>query len=231
MSGAGGGWARRRTTAAAIAAAVLMATAGCGGGDEEDRPDARSTRPSGPKPLTKGQLLAAVLVEGDVGAYTSEQTYDDEGPVGDLYTARPEVCQPLVSLADVSDSDAEPGVFVDLQLRSYTAEDATAVMKALGKAGESCADGFTEERVFVDAEVLRVETLRAPAAGDEAHAFRITTQDVKNDSLKLYEYLTVVRSGSTTLSFRAYVLGTEDVGGVPQDAVDARWEKYRRTTP
>ncbi|MFF0206324.1 hypothetical protein [Streptomyces sp. NPDC005017] len=227
-----------RVTAAALTTAVLLATAACGG-DESAAGD------EGPAPLTETQLLAAALAEGDIGAYTSEEPYGEDGPLSDTYTARPEVCQPLVGLAegatphdaaaevarDVSDPNAEPAVDIDLRLRSYTAEDATAVMKAFGEAGEKCADGFTEDRALAEAKVLRVETLEAPALGDEALAFRITMQDVKDDSLKLYEYLTVIRSGTTTLSFRAEPVGTEDFGGVPQDVVDAQWEKFRRTTP
>lgn len=211
-----------------------MTTAACGGDDG-------AGQDAGAKPLTEAQLLAAALAEGDVGAYTAQEPV---AALSDEYTAQPEVCQPLVSLTegatahdpvaeiarDVSDPSADPGIDIDLHLRSYDGQDAAAVMEALGKAGEECADGFTEERALVDAEVVQVETLQAPAVGDEAYAFRITTQDVEDADIRLYDYLTVVRSGSTTLSFRADMLGTEDFGGVPQDVVDAQWEKFRRTT-
>jgi hypothetical protein len=176
--------------------------------------------------------------------YAVSNPVSEDGPFGDAYTARPEVCQPLVSLAEgatehdpvaevhrvTSDPYADPGVEVDLQLRSYAAQDAAAIMKALGKAGRECADGFTEERAINDAKVLRVDTVEAPDVGDEAHAFRIVTQDVKDAELKLYEYLTVVRTGSTTLSFRTHLLGTDDFGGVPQEIVDAQWEKFTKNT-
>ncbi|MFJ8086154.1 hypothetical protein ACIQ6Y_36955 [Streptomyces sp. NPDC096205] len=225
----------RHTAAAALAAAVLMTTAACGGSDGAER----DTKPAA-KALTEDQLRPAALAEGDVGAYTSEEPV---AALSDDYTARPEVCQPLVSVAKgatshdpvaeiaraVSDPYAEPSIDIDLHLRSYDGQDAAAVMEELGKAGEKCADGFTEERSLVDAKVVEVETLEAPAVGDEAYAFRITTQDVKEADVMLYDYLTVIRSGSTTLSFRADTLGTQDFGGVPQDVIDAQWEKFERT--
>ncbi|MFF9818317.1 hypothetical protein [Streptomyces sp. NPDC014006] len=245
----------RHTAAAALAAAVLTATAACGAHDAGrtaaaspavSSPAPPVAAPAGPEPLTRTQLLAAALSEeDDAGAYTAQEPVDGEPPAGDTYTAEPDVCQPLVSLAKgatphdpaaeivrtVWDPDAERGVDIDLRLRSYTSADAAAVMRALGRAGRECAHGFTEERVLADAKVVRVETLRPPDAGEEAYAFRITTQDVEDTRVELYEYLTVIRAGSTILSFRADTHSTEDVGGVPQDVVDAQWRKFRRATP
>ncbi|MET9427680.1 hypothetical protein [Streptomyces sp. NPDC003036] len=103
-------------------------------------------------------------------------------------------------------------------------------MAALATAGTACAGGFTEDRALTKARYLKVEPVKAPAIGDEAKAFRFTIQDVKNKDLRLYEYLTVLRSGSTTLSFRADVLDTKDFGGVPQEVVTAQWEKFRAAT-
>lgn len=222
-----------------------MATAACGGGGNDgDRQNSGSSAQAGPKPLTERQLHAAVL-EGEFGTYGVTKPSGGDAPISDMYTAQPEVCQPLVSLTegatqhdpvaevvrDVSDQYADLGdaIDTDLHLRSYTAEEAAVVMTALGRAGEECAGGFTEERTLVEAKVLKVETLKAPALGDEAHAFRIVTQDVKEADIKLYDYLTVVRSGSTLLSFRADQLSTKDFGGVPQDVIDAQWKKFRRT--
>ncbi|CAL9576507.1 hypothetical protein [Streptomyces sp. enrichment culture] len=230
--------ARARRTA--IAVAVLMGTAACGGGD-----GGGAGTEAGPEPLTEAQLVAAALAEGEpAGMHAVSDPVSEDGPIADVYTARPAVCQPLVSLAEgatdhdpvaevhrvTSDPYAEPGVTVDIQLRSYAAQDAAAIMKSLGRAGRECAGGFTEERAATDAKVLAVETVEAPDLGDEAHAFRIVTQDVKDPGLKLYDYLTVVRSGSTTLSFRADLLGTEDFGGVPAEIVDAQWQKFTKYT-
>lgn len=176
-----------------------MTTAACGGGDG-DREDAASAQ-DGPKPLTEAQLSAAALSDGDLRAYTAHEPYGGDAPLSDAYTAKPEVCRPLVSLTKgatpydpvaevvrtVSDLYADPSVDTDVHLRSYTAPDAAAVMAALGEAGEKCADGFTEERSLTEAKIVEVETVEAPAHGDEAHAFRIVSQDVEDPAIELYE--------------------------------------------
>ncbi|MBO0513313.1 hypothetical protein, partial [Streptomyces beijiangensis] len=187
------------------------------------------------------QLTAASLTEGEaVGPYTaSEPTLD--GPFRDEYTAAPATCRPLVSLKEGTGQYAAPaaevnrtvdnpdemlGESVDVQLRSYADGNAARVMQALTKAGTACAAGFTEERAVARAKYLKVETLKAPAIGDEAKAFRFTVLDVKG-KLKLYTYLTVVRSGSTTLSFRASILSAKDIGGVPRTVLDTQWKKFQ----
>ncbi len=196
--------------------------------------------------LTEAQLTAASFTDGErVGKYTASD-FTLGAPHGDEYTAVPAVCQPLVSLAaDVTDYDLRtevsrkvdvpgetPGPTVDVQLRSYGGGDAARVMKDLDRAGKECADGFTEERAVARGKYLKVEPVETPGFGtgaDEAEAYRFTILDVKG-KLKLHDYLTVVRSGSTTLSFRGDILGTEDIGGVPQEILDAQWEKFRAAT-
>ncbi|UUN29489.1 hypothetical protein [Streptomyces sp. FIT100] len=238
---------RRRTAAVALAAAVLTATAGCGDGDPpaaDDKPGASTTGTGAPAPgaLTEGQLTARSFTEGEkVGRYTASE-YTLGAPLGEEYTADPVVCQPLVSLArgatayapsaevhrKVDVPEEMTGTTVAVTLRSYSTKDAAAVMKALDTAGKECAAGFTEVRAIAKATYLTVEPVKAPAVGgeaDEAKAFRFTVLDVKG-KLKLYEYLTVLRSGSTTLSFRGEITGTKDIGGVPQEVITAQWEKF-----
>ncbi|TXS57168.1 hypothetical protein [Streptomyces sp. t39] len=199
---------------------------------------ARAGAAPDPAPPAPGGLDAAALADGRrVGPYTVRRT--DDPPFSETYTADPASCQPLVSLAagatahdpvaevhrqaDIPEETAGIGVLV--QLRRYEGDGAAAVLRDLAAAGESCAAGFTEVRTVARAKVLAVEPAEAPALGDEAKAFRITVQDVKG-RLKLYEYLTVVRSGATTLSFRAEYLGTKDIGGVPREIVDAQWKQF-----
>ncbi|MER8068730.1 hypothetical protein ABTZ59_10630 [Streptomyces sp. NPDC094034] len=236
---------------------VLVGVAACGGdgqstddgkggkasgeasGNPAGRPSA-STSATGPAPLTVDRLTAASLTDGErVGPYTASE-YALGAPLGDDYTAEPTVCQPLVSLAKGATAfdpvaevqrkadipDEMLGLTVSVQLRSYTAADATGVMKALATAGRECAGGLTENRALARATYLKVEPATAPDVGDEARAYRFTLLDVKG-TLKLYEYLTVVRSGSTTLSFRAEITGTKDVGGVPDEIIRAQWQKFR----
>lgn len=248
MFGAGNHSGRRRA-AAVLVAAALGGVGACGGGGDggkdggkRDKADAKPSA-AAPEAMSEAQLTAVSFTEGErVGAYTTSE-FTLGAPLGENYTADPAVCQPLVSLAkgatghdpaaevnreaDVVGETAGPSVAV--QLRSYANGQAAAVMKELAAAGTRCAGGFTEERALAKAKYLTVEPAEAPAfAGqaDEAGAYRFTILDVKG-KLKLYEYLTVVRSGSVTLSFRAEILGTEDIGGVPQEVMKAQWEKFR----
>ncbi|MFF8846950.1 hypothetical protein ACF08N_30240 [Streptomyces sp. NPDC015127] len=243
---------RRLPRVRGLALAALMATTaacGSGGGDggtgSEDKNGAdRSASPSGSAPasgtgaLTEAALKAVAFTDGErIGPYTANET--DGAPLGENYTAEPARCQPLVSLAagatahdpaaevhrEAGIADEVAGIGVLVQLRSYAGDGAAAVMKDLAAAGDACAGGYTEVRTIARAKVLKVEPAEAPAIGDEAVAFRFTVLDVKGE-LKLYEYLTVVRSGTTTLSFRADFLGTKDIGAVPREIIDAQWKKF-----
>ncbi|MEU9013168.1 hypothetical protein AB0D12_26085 [Streptomyces sp. NPDC048479] len=221
---------------------MLSGVAACGSGDDKGKEKKADGRPTAsvPKALTEAQLKAASFTDGEkVGSYTASE-FTLGAPLGEDYTADPATCQPLVSLAKGATShdpaaevnrqvdvpDEMAGLSVAVQLRSYANGEAAAVMKALGAAGTRCAGGFTEERAIAKAKYLKVEPAKAPAFGDEAKAFRFTILDVKG-KLKLYEYLTVVRSGSSTLSFRAEIIGTKDIGGVPEEVMKAQWEKFR----
>jgi hypothetical protein len=236
----------RRGVAAVLVGVVFSGAAACGDGGKggtaqsDEKPSASAP---GPKALTEAQLKAVSLTDGErIGEYTASESADG-APLGEDYTASPAVCQPLVSLAkDATDHDpaAEThrevdvadeviGLSILVQLRSYDNGDAAAVMKALDAAGTGCAEGYTEERAIAKAKVLKVEPAEAPALGegaDEAKAYRFTILDVKG-KLKLYEYLTIVRSGATTLSFRADFLGTKDIGAVPEEVITAQWQKFR----
>lgn len=106
---------------------------------------------------------------------------------------------------------------------------ASGIKGGAGRAGKDCAGGFTEERAIARAKYLKVEPAKAPdfaAEADGVKAYRFTIRDVKEKS-ELYEYLTVVRSGSTTLAFRGEAISTKDIGGIPQDVMTAQWVKFR----
>ncbi|MEV0750325.1 hypothetical protein AB0I75_34860 [Streptomyces sp. NPDC050273] len=240
----------RRPVVVGMVAAMALGMSACGSDDDSpagsagaEKDGKASAAPSVPAAPDEARLKAASFTDGEkVGTYTASE-YVLDGPLGDAYTAVPDVCQPLVSLSgEVSDPDPAAqvqrkvdvpdemlGVTVDVTLRSYASGGAVTVMKALDKAGRDCAGGFTEQRAVAAAKYLKAEPAKAPAfaaEADEAKAYRFTILDVKGQQ-KLYEYLTVVRSGSTTLSFRAEITSTEDIGGVPPEVMAAQWAKFR----
>ncbi|MFE5845520.1 hypothetical protein ACFQ7N_28270 [Streptomyces niveus] len=189
--------------------------------------------------LSQRDLTALAFTDGEkIGKYTAGEFSLGE-PQGEDYTADPATCQPLVSLAkgtiafdpasevhrNVDVAEEMVGTTVAVQLRSYNGGGAAGVMKVLGAAGKACAGGFVENRAVAKGQYLKVEPVKAPDHGDEAQAYRFTILDVKG-TLKLYEYLTVVRSGATTLSFRADILDTKDIGKVPEEVITAQWKKF-----
>ncbi|MEV0780790.1 hypothetical protein [Streptomyces sp. NPDC050428] len=193
----------------------------------------------GSSALSQRDLTALAFTDGEkIGRYTAGE-FTLGAPLGEDYTADPTTCQPLVSLAkgatafdpasevhrNVDVAEEMVGTTVAVQLRSYNGDGATAVMKALGTAGKACAGGFVENRAVAKGQYLKVEPAKAPDLGDEAQAYRFTILDVKG-TLKLYEYLTVVRSGTTTLSFRADITDTKDIGKVPEEVIAAQWKKF-----
>ncbi|QHY98496.1 hypothetical protein SSPS47_25635 [Streptomyces sp. S4.7] len=189
--------------------------------------------------LGQRDLTALAFTDGEkIGKYTAGE-FTLGAPLGEDYTADPATCQPLVSLAkgatafdpasevhrNVDVAEEMLGTTVAVQLRSYNGDGAAGVMKALATAGKECAGGFVENRAVAKGQYLKVEPVKAPDHGDEAQAYRFTILDVKG-TLKLYEYLTVVRSGTTTLSFRADITDTKDIGKVPDEVVTAQWKKF-----
>lgn len=207
------------------------------GGESGDAPDPAGSGGTGA--LSRRDLTALAFTDGEkIGKYTAGE-FTLGAPLGEDYTADPATCQPLVSLAkgatafdpvsevhrNVDVAEEMLGTTVAVQLRSYNGDGAASVMKALGAAGKACAGGFVENRAVAKGQYLKVEPVKAPDHGDEAQAYRFTILDVKG-TLKLYEYLTVVRSGTTTLSFRADITDTKDIGKVPEEVITAQWKKF-----
>lgn len=209
------------------------------GGTEGSNGSEGSSGSGGSGALSRRDLTALAFTDGEkIGRYTAGE-FTLGAPLGEDYTAAPATCQPLVSLAkgatafdpasevnrNVDVAEEMLGTTVAVQLRSYNGDGAAGVMKALGAAGKACAGGFVENRAVAKAQYLKAEPVEAPDHGDEAQAYRFTILDVKG-TLKLYEYLTVVRSGTTTLSFRADITDTKDIGKVPDEIVTAQWKKF-----
>ncbi|TDU74333.1 hypothetical protein [Streptomyces sp. KS 21] len=247
MYGVGNEQRFRRAAGAVIgAAALLVGTAGCSGSGTGEAAAGVPTgsavaSPSGTPGPGVDRLKELVVAQGEkFGPYEVTDPLLDE-PMSELYEAQPTACQPLTSLgkaghtAQAYAKAGVPGQFqavgTEILLRSYPdAGAAAAAVKSLADAGGRCAGGYTEDRALAEAKVLRVEPVPAPALGDEARAYRIVTQDVKDPGISLYKYLTLVRSGSVTLAFRSDVIDTKDFGGVPQEIVTGQWERFARGT-
>ncbi|MFD3698240.1 hypothetical protein ACFWUZ_19165 [Streptomyces sp. NPDC058646] len=246
---------RRTAAVALIGTALLAGTAACAGGSGTagggavvtagpspagtPAPSA-SPSPAGPPGPTVGQLKAFALAPGEkAGAYEASEPLLDE-PMSEMYEAAPKACEPLSTLAPAGHTAQAyvqaqvPGewqaVDTEILLRSYPGGGSAAAMKSLAEAGRQCGGGYTEDRALVEAKVLKVEPVTAPALGDEALSYRIVVQDVKDKDTSLYKYLTVIRSGSVTLSFRSDILDTKDFGGVPAEVVTAQWEKFAKAS-
>jgi hypothetical protein len=229
-----------RTILAVLSCAAAL-TACSGSADPDARADAKPS--AAPKPLTQAALGARALAPGaEVGPYRTGEYTVSGGPLSDAYTARPAVCQPLVSLratrgglaAQVHRRLTDPahlqGADVAVQSRTYARGAAAQVMEDLRAAGKSCAGGFTEVRGSATGTYTAVEKAPAPAGtGDEAQAFRLALRDGKGGAAS-YEYLTAVRYGPTVVTFRAESLDDKDLGGVPKEIVDAQNEKFSSLT-
>ncbi|WP_411107495.1 hypothetical protein [Streptomyces sp. cmx-4-9] len=249
---------RRTAAAALIGAALLTGTAACTAGGAGAAPAAAGPERTagaspdrspgwsgGPSPTgapgpTTGQLQAFVLAPGaKAGRYEVSVPLFDE-PFSEAYEAAPQVCTPLTTLGRAGHTGQAyakvqvPGewqeVDTDVLLRSYPGDGAAAAMRSLAEAGRQCAGGYTEDRAVVEGRVTGVTAVPAPALGDEALSFRIVVQDVKEKDVSLYKYLTVVRSGAVTLSFRSDILDVKDFGGVPAEVVAAQWEKFAQAS-
>ncbi|MCX2971544.1 MULTISPECIES: hypothetical protein [Streptomyces] len=239
----------KRFGVAVVLLTALTALTACGGDGGDGR--ARESPEAGPAggapaaaPLAvSGQRLEqAAFAEGERVGDGEVGTFPLDGPSYDEleFRARPEVCQPLVSLAPGA-TGTDPGATVDrrvtfgddfaspsvdVQLRSYPDGDAERVMRALGEAGAACADGFTEDRALAEAAVRSVAAAEVPAgAGDEAVAFRLEVRDVKDEEIVFMEYLTVVRAGTVTAAFRAERLPPGDPGPVPETIVTEQLDR------
>ncbi|MFJ2741276.1 hypothetical protein ACIO3O_16595 [Streptomyces sp. NPDC087440] len=224
-----------------VSLAVLACTAAltaCGGpADPAARADAKPS--AAPKPLTQPALAARSLAPGAAaGPYRTSEYTVSGGPLSDAYTAKPPVCQALVSLRSVrggpvaqvhrrlTDPRNLQGADVAVQLRSYAKGRAAAVMGDLRAAGKQCAGGFSEVRGSGAGVYTSEAEADVPAgAGDEAVAYRLGLKDGPGRTAS-YEYLTVVRYGATLVSFRAENLDGKDLDGVPREILDAQTEKF-----
>ncbi|MFJ6699277.1 hypothetical protein ACIQM4_24790 [Streptomyces sp. NPDC091272] len=235
------GYGKKHSALRTILAVVSCTAAltACGG-PAEPAAGADGKPGAAPAPLSQAALTARALAPGAaVGPYRTGEFTVSGGPLSDDYTAAPAFCQPLVGVRAtrggptaqvhrrLTDPAKPQGADVAVQLRSYAPGRAAVVLADLRAAGRRCAGGFAELRGGpARGTYTAVGSVPAPPGiGDEAQAFRLTLLDGEGGTPS-YEYLTVVRSGASVLSFRAQALQDGDLGGVPREIVDAQWEKF-----
>lgn len=236
-----------RVAVAVSVVATLGFTAACGGGGDEDadaKPtaagsataagDAKNEQDGAGKPaLTEAQLKEAALAKGDVKGYTISEMPADEMPAVPV-PAEPAACQSLANMFYfTSDPQAKDragrrvtsvtdvsATVMALALAAHEQSDAEKVMADLRKATESC-DGYEQ----VGNKYTGIETLTAPKQGDEAVAYKLKG-DI--EGAKIPMSFTVVRSGSTIITFSSMNMLDADKAEVPAEILDAQVKKLEK---
>lgn len=227
--------------------AALAATAACGaqntGADDKSdgngskKPAAEATPAAqeGLKPLTEAQLAKAVITKSDVKGYRVGDTPDDEIPEVSV-PAKPAACQ---ALADMFLLGTEPdatarisrsltslkptdGTVLRVGLLAHKEPDAKKVVADLRTQSGSC-DSYEH----TDYQYTGVKPVKAPALGDEAVSYTMTS-DI--EGTKIPVTYTVVRSGSTLAVFSAMSALGGRAPEVPADVVEAQVAKIEKAT-
>ncbi|MDX3643410.1 hypothetical protein [Streptomyces sp. MB09-02B] len=237
-----------RMAVAVSVVATLGLTAACGGGGDEDKaekkPSAAGSASSaedaksgedgaGKAALTEAQLKEAALAKGDVKGYTISDMPADQMPAVPV-PAKPAACQPLANMfyftsdpqatdragRRVTAVDEVSATVIALALAAHEQSDAEKVMADLRKATESC-DGYEQ----VGNKYTDIETLTAPKQGDEAVAYKLKG-DI--EGAKIPMSFTVVRSGSTLITFSSMNMLDADKTEVPAEVLDAQVAKLEK---
>lgn len=244
-----------RVAAAVSAVAALGLVAACGGGGESgdsskrqpqpktatradasasDSASASSADAAGGVALTKAQLERATLASGDVKGYRIEKlTASDVGL--DSVPAKPAECQPVAdmllfttdpaaraavgrSLAATDELDASS---TSLALLSYGSGEAEQVLAALRTATGKCT-----AYEHTDYHYSGVKVLKDPGLGDESLSYRLLGSI---EGASVPTAFTVVRVGTTVVSFTSMNMLDADKVKVPPKIIDAQLEKLQKT--
>ncbi|WP_240436832.1 hypothetical protein [Streptomyces sporangiiformans] len=182
------------------------------------------------EPLTKAQLKKAALATGDVkGFQVAEMPAADI--VKDSVPASPAACQSIADMflyttnpaseASVGSTfaadDAQDASTTSLALLSYAKGDADKVLSELRTAAKKCT-----AYKHTDYQYTGVKSLADPDLGDDAVAYRLMTSI---EGLKAPAAFTVVRSGTTVVSFSTMAVSDPDKVKIPSAIIEAQMEK------
>ncbi|MFE2296848.1 hypothetical protein ACFXAW_01470 [Streptomyces sp. NPDC059445] len=229
-----------------VVTAALAATAACGAKDSDSdtggsaagskKPAAQATPAAkeGLKPLTEAQLTKAAITKEDLKGYRVGNTPDDEIPEVSV-PAKPATCQALADMfllgtepdatsrvsRSVTSLKATDGTVLRVGLLAQKEADAKKVVADLRTQSENC-----NSYEHTDYHYTEVKPVKAPALGDEAVAYSMTS-DI--EGTKIPVTYTVVRSGSTLAVFYAMSVLSEKAPDVPADVMEAQVTKIEKT--
>ncbi|MFE2538401.1 hypothetical protein [Streptomyces sp. NPDC059371] len=227
------------------AMAALAATAACGAkdtdsntggsarGSKKPAAEAKPAAQEGLKPLTEAQLTKAVLTEKDLKGYRVRDTPDDEIPDVSV-PANPATCQ---ALADMFLLGTEPDATarVSRSVTNLKATDATVLRVGLLAQKEADAkkvvadlraqSGKCNSYEHTDYHYTEVKPVKAPALGDEAVSYSMTS-DI--EGTKIPVTYAVVRSGSTLAVFYAMNILSDKAPDVSSDVMEAQVTKIEK---
>jgi hypothetical protein len=185
------------------------------------------------EPLTKAQLKKAALATGDVKGFQAAQMPAAD-IVKDSVPARPAACQSIADMflyttnptseASVGRTfaadDAQDASTTSLALLSYAKGDADKVLSGLRTAAKKCT-----AYKHTDYQYTGVKSLAGPDLGDDAVAYRLMTSI---EGLKAPAAFTVVRSGTTVVSFSTMAVSDPDKVKIPSAIIEAQMEKLEK---
>jgi hypothetical protein len=240
-----------RIMVAACVVAAVGFSAACGAGPDdagdadaaENGPSKKITRASDDakerapapgqnrdEPLTKAQLERAALTTGDLKGFKVA-----EMPASDILEfsvpADPAVCQPIADMflfttappaeaavgrTFTANDELDPST-TSLALLSYPKGDAGKVLSGLRTATRKCT-----AYEHTDYQYTGVKALADPDLGDESVAYRLLTSI---DGIKAPATFTVVRSGTTLVSFTSMAMLDPEEVVVPSEIIEGQLEK------
>ncbi|WP_455360357.1 hypothetical protein [Streptomyces sp. SYSU K21746] len=229
----------RLLTAGSVIASLALTTACTGDdGDKDAKAPATSapSKPAGPPPLTAAQLEQAMVTPAELKGYTFKKIPAEEIPELSV-PAKPAACQPLAdmfmfasqpkakarvasTLTGPDGTDEMDATVVSIGLLAHQEADAGKIVAGLRTASTSC-----KAYEHADMKYAGVKALADPKKGDESVSYQV---EGVIDGDKLPMTFTVVRSGSTVVSFYAMNILDPAKAVVPPAVIDAQLAKLAR---
>ncbi|MFD3661893.1 hypothetical protein ACFWVF_15045 [Streptomyces sp. NPDC058659] len=172
------------------------------------------------------QTLEKVTLSGRKNSYDAKKVAKAEVEAGRDMKADKAECQPLAGLAggfthipavgvehrSLEPTEAENATIGSMWLASHSEKNATRVMADLRTSVKECPGGFKT----LGLTYKSVQTVKAPALGDESLGYRITNVVAKQSVTMTY---TVVRKGGVVAVFYGVNMLTPQKSAIPEAVV------------